>query len=269
MTSNPKTAPGTALVTGASSGIGATYADRLARRGYNLILVARAADRLDALASRLAGQYGIKSESLRADLSDRVDIRKVEDRLRGDAGITLFVNNAGVGPKGPLLQGDLDDYDRMVELNVLAANRLAIAAAQAFAGRGTGAIINTASVVALAPHFFNGTYSASKAFVLILTESLAAELEGTGVRLQAVLPGLTRTELFDRVGRSIDDLDPNMVMEVGDLVDAALAGFDQGELITIPSLADSSLYDSYHAARSVLTPHLSLSRPAARYGLAG
>lgn len=269
MSSPLENALGTALVTGASSGIGATYADRLARRGYDLVLVARDAGRLDTLGSRLADQYGVKSESLRADLSDRSDLRTVEERLRGDAGITLFVNNAGVGPKGPLLQGDLDDLDRMVELNVLAANRLAIVAAQAFAGRGTGAIVNTASAVALAPHLFNGTYSASKAFVLTLTESLAGELAGTGVRLQAVLPGLTRTELFDRVGGSIDDLDPNMVMEVGDLVDAALAGFDQGELITIPSLADNSLYANYHAARSVLTPHLSLSRPAPRYGLAG
>ncbi|MGK6312876.1 SDR family NAD(P)-dependent oxidoreductase [Neorhizobium sp. DT-125] len=256
---------GTALVTGASSGIGATYADRLAKRGYDLILVARDAERLKALAERLTRENGVQADVLRADLTERADVLAVEKRLRQDGSITLFVNNAGIGPKGPLLTSDADYLDRMVDLNVTAANRLAVAAAQAFAKRGEGAIINTASVVALWPQAFSGTYTASKAFVLILTESLAAELAGTGVRIQAVLPGLTRTEIFDRVGGSFDNMDPNMVMDVTDLVDAALAGFDQGELITIPSLADKALYDKLEAARGELRPHLSLSRPAARY----
>lgn len=258
----------TALITGASSGIGAIYADRLAARGYDLVLVARDAVRLTALAEKLSATHGILADVLPADLSVRSDVLKVEQRLRDDGEISLFVNNAGIGPNGPLLKSDLDYLDTMVDLNVTAANRLAVAAAQVFVGRGTGAIINTASVVALAPHFFNGTYSATKSFVLTLTESLAAELENTGVRIQAVLPGLTRTEIFDRVGRSFDDLDQNMVMEAGDLVDAALAGFDQGELITIPSLGDKGLYDSYIEARGELRPHLSLSRPAGRYGIA-
>jgi short-subunit dehydrogenase len=258
---------GTALVTGASSGIGATYADRLARRGYDLVLVARDEKRLAQLADQLSAAHGVQAQVLRADLSDSADVRKVEERLRQDGAITLFVNNAGIGPNGSLLKSDIDYLDSMIALNVTAANRLAIAAAQTFATRGSGAIINTASVVALAPHFFNGTYTASKAFVLALTESLAGELENTGVKIQAVLPGLTRTEIFDRVGGSIDNLDPNMVMEVGDLVDAALAGFDQGELITIPSLADRSLYDTFEAARGELRPHLSRNTPASRYGV--
>lgn len=258
---------GTALVTGASSGIGATYADRLARRGYDLILVARDEDRLTALAERLTQGHGVTAEVLRADLTQRADVLAVEKRLREDGSITLFVNNAGIGPKGSLLQSDADYLDQMVDLNVTAANRLAVAAAQAFVGRGEGAIINTASVVALWPQAFSGTYSASKAFVLVLTESLASELAGTGVRIQAVLPGLTRTEIFDRVGGSFDNMDPNMVMDVTDLVDAALAGFDQGELITIPSLADKTLYEAFENARSELRPHLSLNRPAARFGV--
>ncbi|WP_105386110.1 SDR family NAD(P)-dependent oxidoreductase [Neorhizobium alkalisoli] len=259
---------GTALVTGASSGIGATYAERLARRGYDLVLVARDEDRLKTAAERLARETGVKADVLRADLTQRADIALVDRRLREDDTITLFVNNAGIGPTGPLLQSDIDYLDRMVDLNVLAANRLAVAAAQAFVARGSGSIINTASVVALWPHAFSGTYSASKAFVLTLTESLAAELVDTGVRIQAVLPGLTRTEIFDRVGGSFDNMDPNMVMNVGDLVDAALAGFDQGELVTIPSLSDKSLYEALEAARGELRPHLSLSKPAARYGVA-
>lgn len=256
---------GTALVTGSSSGIGATYAEKLAARGYDLILVARDAERLQALADRLSQQHGVKADVLRADLSQRVDVAAVDRRLRNDASITLFVNNAGVGPKGPLLKADTDYEDQMVDVNVLAANRLAIAAAQAFVSRGRGAIVNIASVVALATEFFSGTYAASKAFVLALTESLATELKDTGVQIQAVLPGYTRTEIFDRAGGSIDKLDPNAVMEVADLVDAALAGLDQGELITIPSLSDVRLYEAYTTARNGVRPHLSLSKPASRY----
>lgn len=257
---------GTALVTGASSGIGATYADRLAARGHDLVLVARDTARLAELADKLAGKYGVTATVLRADLSDRADVAAVEKRLQDDSAITLFVNNAGIGPAGPLLVGDLDYLDKMVDLNVVAANRLAIVAARAFVARGRGAIINTASVVALAPQIFNGTYSATKAFVLALTEALATELADTPVRIQAVLPGLTRTEIFDRVGRSFDNLDQDRVMAVGDMVDAALSGFDKGELITIPSLEDAGLYEAYLAARGALGPYLSLSKPASRYG---
>lgn len=259
--------PGTALVTGASSGIGATYADRLAKRGYDLVLVARDHGRLAALADRLSKEHGIAADILPADLSLRDDVRRVEERLRGDAAITLLVNNAGIGPKGPLLADDIDYLDRMIDLNVTAVNRLAVAAAQAFVARKQGAIINIASAVAIVPELFNGTYSGTKTFVLGLTQSLALELDGKGVRIQAVLPGLTRTEIFDRVGGSFDHLDPNMVMDVGDLVDAALAGYDQGELVTIPSLADKAAWDALDARRLELRPSISLSRPADRYGV--
>jgi short-subunit dehydrogenase len=257
--------PGTALVTGASSGIGATYAERLAGRGYDLVLVARDAARLTALAEKLTAAHGVKASILTADLSLKEDTRKVEERIRQDASITLLVNNAGIGPAGSLLASDPDYLERMVDINVGAANRLAVAAAQAFATRGRGSIVNIASAVAMAAPFFHGTYAASKAFVLALTESLATELKDTGVTVQAVLPGYTRTEIFDRVGGSMDKLDPEKVMDVGDLVDAALAGLDRGELVTIPSLEDASLYESYGAARGVMMPYLSLNKPASRY----
>ncbi len=256
---------GTALVTGASSGIGATYADRLAARGHDLVIVARDRARLEELAKNLSAKYGVQAEAFSADLTERADVTRVAHRLRQDASITLLVNNAGIGPQGPSTSADLEYLDRMVDLNVFAANRLAVAAAQVFASKGGGAIINTASVVALAPQLFSATYVASKAFVLALTEALAGELKDKGVQLQAVLPGLTRTEIFDRAGGSMDGLDPERVMEVGDMVDAALAGFDQGELVTIPSLAEVSLYHSYEKARGALGPHLSLRTPAPRY----
>lgn len=258
---------GTALVTGASSGIGATYADRLAKRGYDLLLVARDASRLHALAEKLTAERGIKAEVLPADLTEREDVRNVEQRLRQDEDITLLVNNAGIGPKGTLLDDDIDYLETMIELNVVAVNRLGIAAAQTFAKRGKGAIINIASVVALIAERFNGTYSATKAFVLNLTQAINAEAGPKGVKVQAVLPGLTRTEIFDRVGSSFDRFPPTMIMDVTDMVDAALAGFDQGELITIPSLPDNADWNAFTAARSALVPNLSHDHPAARYGV--
>ena len=256
---------GTALVTGASAGIGATYADRLARRGYDLVLVARDEARLSALAGKLQEQYGIAVAVLRADLSASADVRIVEKRIREDAAITLLVNNAGIGPKGALLADDIDYLDTMIALNVTAANRLAVAAAQAFAARGKGTIVNIASAVAIVPELFNGAYSGTKAFVLAFTQSLARELDGTGVRLQAVLPGLTRTEIFDRAGGSIDNLDQNHVMDVNDLVDAALAGLDQGELVTIPSLPEKADWEKLEATRFSLGPNISRNKPAVRY----
>lgn len=258
---------GTALVTGASSGIGATYADRLAKRGYDLLLVARDATRLNALAEKLTAEQGIKVDVLPADLTDRADVRKVEARLRSDDAITLLVNNAGIGPKGTLLEDEIDYLETMVELNVVSVNRLAVAAAQTFAARGTGAIINIASVVAVIPERFNGTYSATKAFVLNLTQAIHAEAGPKGVKVQAVLPGLTRTEIFERAGRSFDSFPASMVMDVNDMVDASLAGFDQGELITIPSLPDAADWEAFTNARLALGPNISHDKPAARYGI--
>jgi len=262
-----KASLGSALVTGASSGIGLTYADRLAARGYDLVLVARDVRRLEALAARLIETYGVRAEVLPADLSVKDDARKVEQRIRTDAAITLVLNNAGLGPKGPMLEADIDELDTMIDLNVTAVNRLAIAAAQVFAERGSGSIINIASVVAFIPERVQGTYSATKAFVLNLTLALHSEVGGKGVKIQAVLPGLTRTEIFERAGGSVDVLDPKMVMEVGDMVDASLAGFDQGELVTIPSLPDAADLEAADQARYALGPNLSHDKPAARYGV--
>ncbi|MBB6250124.1 SDR family NAD(P)-dependent oxidoreductase [Nitrospirillum iridis] len=259
---------GTALVTGASSGIGATYADHLARRGHDLILVARNQDRLEELAARLRAETGVAVEVFPADLANPADVARVEGRLRGDAAITLLVNNAGLGPQGPALGSDIGYQDTMIAVNVTAVNRLAIAATDAFVAKGAGTIINIASVVALIPELFSATYVGTKAFVLALTQSLNAEVVKagvTGVRYQAVLPGLTRTEIFDRVGKSFDDLDPKMVMEVGEMVAAALAGLDQGELVTIPSLPDPADFAAVNTARYALGPNLSRDHAADRY----
>ncbi|MGF6089241.1 SDR family NAD(P)-dependent oxidoreductase [Pseudomonas sp. 18173] len=256
---------GTALVTGASSGIGAVYAERLAARGFDLLLVARDEQRLEAAAGKLRSAHGIKVEVLKADLTQKGDVLQLEQRLRSDSSISLLLNNAGVAADGLLANADTDQLERMIQLNITAVTRLASAAAASFTKVGRGTIINIASVVALFPERFNATYSASKAYVLSLTQSLNAELNGTGVKVQAVLPGVTRTEIWERSGIDASQIPAEMVMEAGEMVDAALSGLDQGELVTIPSLPDAGDWDAFVAARLVMAPNLSKSKAAARY----
>lgn len=256
---------GKALVTGASSGIGATYAERLAGRGFDLLLVARDLARLQSMADRLAGQYGVKVEVLKADLTSKADLLAVEGKLRGDGEISLLVNNAGIATNGTLAEADLEQAERLIQLNVVALTRLASVAAAQFSAAGRGAIINIASVVALAPEMFNAVYSASKAYVLSLTQTLHGEIATKGVQVQAVLPGVTRTEIWERSGIDGSALPPEMIMEVGEMVDAALAGFDQRELVTIPSLPDAADWQAFVAARGALGPNLSRSSAAQRY----
>jgi uncharacterized protein len=256
---------GTAVVTGASSGIGAVYADRLARRGYDLVLVARDAARLTALAERLARETGVHTEVLQADLTNPADRARVEQRLQSDASITLLLNNAGMAVSGTFLESDINAVERMIALNVVAPTRLAAAVAKGFAARKAGTLINIASVLALVPEMFSGTYSGTKAYVLNLSKSLQAELGRHGVRVQAVLPGATRTEIWDRAGTPIAHLPQEMLMDVDTMVDAALAGLDQGEEVTIPSLEAVHEWTALEDARRALGPFLSLRDPARRY----
>ena len=256
---------GTALITGASSGIGAVYADRLAQRGYDLILVARDQARLSALASNLAASTGRKVEVLRADLTTRDDLLRVEERLRTDASITALVNNAGVGATGTLVDTKVDDLEQMIALNVTALTRLTAAAIPAFLARGNGLLINIASIVALAPEMLNGTYSGTKAYVVNLTQSLHREVSAKGIRVQVVLPGAIDTEFWDRAGLPVKNLPEAMVMSADALVDASLAGLDQGEIVTIPSLPDLADWNTLDAARLALAPNLSRKHPALRY----
>ena len=256
---------GTALITGASSGIGAVYADRLARRGYDLILVARNRERLDALANRLTDETGRHIDVVAADLNDKNDLGRVERLLRTDTRITMLVNNAGVAAVTPLLDSDVDAMDDMITLNVRALTRLTYAAAPGLAARGGGAVINIASIVAVGPEILNGVYGASKAYVLAFSQSLHKELAAQGVRVQAVLPGATATDLWAKAGQPVEHLPGEIVMRADDMVDAALAGLDQGELVTIPSLPDAADWQDYEAARQKLMPNLSRKTPAARY----
>ena len=261
------TTKGTALITGASAGIGAIYADRLAKRGYDLILVARDKSRLAGLAQRLRIATGRSVETVAADLNDKTDLAKVEAILRSNAAITLLVNNAGVGATAPLLNADVEKMDEMIRLNVGALTRLTYAATPGFVARGGGTVINISSIVAIAPEMLNGVYGGSKAFVLALSLSLHHELSEKGVRVQAVLPGATATDFWDIAGKPVHQLPAAIVMSADDMVDAALAGLDQGEVVTIPSLAAKADWDRYEAARRAMSGKLSSAVPAPRYNV--
>jgi len=258
---------GIALITGASTGIGAVYADRLAKRGYDLVLVARNQDKLNEVASQIRSTTSRKVEILKADLSAAADLKRVTDRLATDESITAFVNNAGLASAGPLLTSNPDSLDEIVQLNVIAFTRLAIAAASSFVKRSNGLIINISSMVALAPERLNGVYSGTKAFVLNFSISLKKELADKGVTLQVVLPGATATPIWGKSGVQIENLPPEIVMQAEDMVDASLSGLDLGEFVTIPSLPDVADFDRYNEARLALIPNLSRQHPAARYGV--
>jgi short-subunit dehydrogenase len=256
---------GTALVTGASTGIGAVYADRLAKRGYDLILVARTEARLKSLSARLTSETGRSVKALRADLNNKAELATVESTLRDDPSITMLVNNAGIGSVAPLLGADIEEMEDMIALNITALTRLTYAPAPAFVGRGTGTIINIASIVGIAPEILNGVYGASKAYVIALSHSLQHELGDKGVRIQAVLPGAVATDFWEISGNPYQNLPPSIVMSPEDVVDAALVGLDHGELITLPSLHDGDEWTRYEAARRAMSQKFGNSQSAPRY----
>ena len=253
----------TALITGASSGIGAAYADRFAKRGHDLVLVARDRQRMETLATRLRAETGASIDVLAADLTEAADIARVEQRLRDDRSISLLINNAGAASPGGFENPDIDAQDKLIRLNVTAVARLAAAAVPRLLKEGGGAIINISSALALAPEMFPGIYAATKSFVLTFSQSLQAELGPKGLYVQAVLPAATRTEIWERSGRSADSI-PGM-MDVGELVDAALVGFDRREAVTIPPLPDIGQWEAFAAARLAMLPNFRQKHAAERY----
>ncbi len=253
----------TVFITGASSGIGATYAERFARRGHDLVLVARDRSRLDNLAARLREESHVAADVLQADLTSPADLSALETRLRDDARIGILINNAGMAQAGGFLEQTAEDIDTLITLNTTALTRLAAAVAPRFAQSGTGAIVNIGSVVGFAPEFGMSIYGATKAFVLFLSQGLNVELAPKGVYVQAVLPASTRTEIWERAGMDVNTLPE--VMEVGELVDAALVGFDRRELVTIPPLHVAGRWDELDSARQGLMSDLRQAHAAERY----
>lgn len=253
----------TVLITGASTGIGATYAERFANRGHDLVLVARDRARLEALAAQLKEKHGVSVEVLAADLTNADDLSAVEARLREDARIGVLINNAGIAQSGAFTQQGGESIDKLIALNVVAVTRLAAAVAPRFAQAGTGSIVNLGSVVGFAPEFGMTVYGATKAFVLFLSQGLNLELAPKGVYVQAVLPAATRTEIWERAGIDVNTL--SEVMDVNELVDAALIGFDRRELVTIPPLHVAERWDALDGARQGLLSDIRQAHAAERY----
>jgi hypothetical protein len=240
---------GTALITGASRAIGAVYAHRLAKRGFDLILVARSVEPLKALVASLSSASGRHITSIVADLNNETDLAKVETKLKDDPSITMLVNNAGFASVAPLLEADIRKMQDMIALNVTALTRLTYAAAPAFVKRETGTIINIGSAAGISVEALNGVYGASKAYVLAFSLSLQHELTSKGIRVQAVLPGRTATDGWGVAGLPWQQQPPSIVMPVEDMVDAALVGLDLGELVTIPGLHNGDEWTRFEAAR--------------------
>jgi len=251
------------LVTGASTGIGAVYADRFAKRGHDLVLVARNAPKLEELADRLRQEAGVAVDDVRADLTESADLAAIEARLRQDSRIGVLINNAGIALPGTFLDQSSEMLSRVIALNVTAVTKLARAIAPRLVQAGEGAIVNISSVVGFAPELNLTVYGATKAFVTFFSQGLHLELGPKGVYVQAVLPSATRTDIWELSGRDVNSL--AAVMETDELVDAALVGFDRRETITIPPLPDADQWTTFDSARSAMLPNILQKHAAERY----
>ena len=260
--------PGTAIVTGASSGIGKVYADRLAARGYDLVLVARREDRLRDIAADLQTRFPIRAHVLVADLSQLSGVASVTSRIEGDAAVSLLVNNAGFSALRPLTETPDDVITRMVALNVTALTILSKAALAAFKRKGAGTLVNVGSGAGFSPYPGIPVYGSTKAYVYLFTQGLQGEVAGTPVRVQLVLPGAVVSEGWDVAGGgTLEALPDSIVMTTEDCVDAALAGLDQGERVASPSLHDEAAFHAYEAGAAKLLQAMFDARPAERYAL--
>jgi uncharacterized protein len=242
-----------ALVTGASSGIGAAFAEHLARDGYDLVVVARRRERLGTLAERLGREHRVEVEVLAADLVRADELRKVEHRLAADDALALLVNNAGFGVYAPFLELDPDRAEELFRLHTVAPVRLARAALPGMVARGKGAIINVSSMLAYsagAPTSASSpkraVLAAAKSFTNTFTEILHGELEGTGVQVQALCPAVVRTEFHQVTGTDLSRMPPENIMEPEAVVRASLAALRLGDVICVPFLDDPTILTQSH-----------------------
>ncbi len=243
-----------ALVTGASSGIGLAFAEQLALAGFDLVAVARRRDRLEALAERL--RSSVRVEVLTADLTRSQDVAKVEARLlQSDEPISLLVNNAGFGGYKPFVQLEPEQADELIRLMVVTPTRLLRAALPGMVSRGSGAVINVASLLAMSGTLppvpgklpIRATYAGTKSYLVTFTQTLAHELAGTGVKVQVCLPGLVSTEFLTVQGIDATTLPP--MMSADDLVSGSLAALARDEVVCIPGLDDPSMFEKIGEAQ--------------------
>jgi hypothetical protein len=258
---------GVAVVTGASSGIGKVYADRLAKRGYDLVLVARRKERLETLSRELQHTYGNQAEILVADLGNEADLKRVGDAIAADERITMLVNNAGTSVLKPSIAIPVALVDNQMDVNAKSVTHLSLAVLPNFVKRNSGTLVNVGSVLSFFATPISTSYSAAKAHVMLFTIGLRDELANTGVRVQLVLPASTDTEIWDVAGIGVQNLKAGTVMTVENCVDAALAGLDAGETVTLPSVEDSNLWATFDNARLALAQATQTAKPASRYGI--
>jgi len=227
-----------AWITGPSAGIGAAFARRLARDGWDVVLVARDRERLTALADELHRGHGIAADVIAADLTDPAARGAVERALDTDRALELLINNAGFGTVGAFASLDAEREEAEITLNVVALVRLTRAALPGLIGRGRGAVINVSSMAAFQPGPHNATYAATKAFVNSFTEALHEELRGTAVRAMALCPGFTRTEFQERAQMDVSAIPAAAWMSAEAVVDAALTGLRRGDVVCVPGTAN-------------------------------
>ncbi|MGI9615212.1 MAG: SDR family NAD(P)-dependent oxidoreductase [Acidimicrobiales bacterium] len=251
-----------ALITGASSGIGLAFAERLGAAGADLVVVARNEARLEELAARIRAENDVDVEVLVADLADREQLQVVEQRLlAGASPIDLLVNNAGFGNTGDFLDLDIDDETAAVNVNIVALQRLAHAAGTSMTSRGSGGIINVSSIAGYLPTPGSATYAATKAFVTSLSEALHDEVGPRGVVVTCVCPGLTRTEFQDRAGYDASHF-PAMVWQSPEqVVDATLAALGAGKPVVVPGLHNRVLKGALRATPDRLRRFITTRMP--------
>ena len=256
---------GTAVLTGASGGVGALYAAGLAERGYDLVLVGREQDSLNAVAAAVKQKSKVKVETLVANLAKAEDLARVEARLSSDPAITALINNAGMASFSPFAKLSSQAIDETIAVNITALTCLTHAVLPGLLARGTGAIVNIASVLAFHPWPEFGPYGASKAYVVSFSQALQGEVADKGVLVQVVAPPAVETEFWTKAGLPISNLPAGRVMKPQDLVNAALKGLDRRESWVFPSLPEQAQWDDHQKTRQALVGGLMNGAPAARY----
>lgn len=259
MTTRPR-----ALVTGASAGIGRSFAEHLARTGHDLVIVARREDRLRAMAEELGAATKADVEVLAANLGSDAGAAAVAARITA-GGIDMLVNNAGYAARGRVAELDPDALDAMLRVNILALGRLSAAAMQTMTAAGRGTIINIASGTVFMQMPGNAGYGASKNYVMAFTRHMQVEAMGTGVRVQLLVPGVIATDFHEVAGNDLANFPPERVMQADDLVVASLRALEMDEPVCIPSLPEIRDWDNYVAAEALVAKNCSRNRPAARY----
>jgi uncharacterized protein len=226
----------TALVTGATAGLGAEFARQLAADGHDLVLVARDTQRLEGIAAELSEKHGVSAEVISADLTTgegcALASKRIEDR---EHPVDLLINNAGFGMYKVFGSGALEDEERQLDLNVRAVLRLSHSAVRAMTGRGSGRIVNVSSVSAFVPRGSNATYAASKAWVTMFSEALSVQLKGSGVTVTAICPGFTRTEFHERASADMSHVPERMWLSAEDVVSEGLADAFAGKPVSVPT----------------------------------